>query len=208
MLFPKYALKDLPVGGGSRIGRDNIKEFFNYVSKHEDIEDRSLAEFAPTYVFSAIALVHMLEAKFVNLNPIMQQMFLNLHKVEDIEKRDFILETLLREFGDIATEARKVFDRFKMLGSCVDVVSILEKLDKDKTSNEDEFEISIPSKLEGLDEALEKNFDWIIPANPFDENSEPRSDERGSSEPYIDKIQCIVEKVSVIDLNAPSLEST
>ena len=53
-------------------------------------------------------------------------MFLNLHKAEDIEKRDFILETLLREFGDIATEARKVLYRFKMLGSCVDVVSILE----------------------------------------------------------------------------------
>ena len=95
-----------------------------------------------------------------------------------------------------------------MLGSCVDVVSILEKLDKDKPGNEDEFKISIPSKLVGLHEALEKNFDWIVPANPFDENSEPRSDERGSSEPYIDKIQCIVEKVSIIDLNAPPLENT
>ena len=130
MLVPKYMLKDLPIGSGSIIGRDNIKDFFNHVSKHEDIEDRSLAEFAPTYDFAAIALVHMLESRFVNLNPIMQQMFLNLHNVEDIEKRDLILESLLREFGDIAIEARKVFDRFKMLGSCVDVVSILEKLDK------------------------------------------------------------------------------
>ena len=43
MLFPKYALKDLPVGSGSIIGRDKIKELFNHVSKHEDIEDRSLA---------------------------------------------------------------------------------------------------------------------------------------------------------------------
>ena len=135
-------------------------------------------------------------------------MFLNLHKVEDIEKRDFILETLLREFGDIATEARKVFDHFKMLGSCVYVDSIPEKLDKDRPSNEDEFEIAKPSKLVGLHEALEKNFDWIVPANPFDENSEPKSVERGSSEPYIGKIQCIAEKVCIIDLNAPSFENT
>jgi hypothetical protein len=31
----------------------------------------------------------MLEARFVNLNPIIQQMFLKLHDVEDTEKRDF-----------------------------------------------------------------------------------------------------------------------
>ena len=39
-MTPKYALKDLLVGSGSIIGRDNIEEFFNHVSKHEDIEDR------------------------------------------------------------------------------------------------------------------------------------------------------------------------
>ena len=65
----------------------------------------------------------------------MQQMFLNLHDIEDIEKRDFILETLLKEFGDVAIEARKVFDRFKMLVLCVDVISALEKLDKTKPKN-------------------------------------------------------------------------
>jgi hypothetical protein len=32
-----------------------------------------------------------------------------------------------------------------------------------------------------LHEALEKNFDWIIPESPFDESSEPRSVHRGSS---------------------------
>jgi len=116
MLLPKYILKDLSIGSGSIIGRDNIEEFFNHVSKHKDIEDRSLAELAPNYEIAASSLVHMLEARFVNLNPIMQQMFLNLHDVEDIEKRDFILETLLKEFGDVAVEARKVFDHFKMLG--------------------------------------------------------------------------------------------
>jgi hypothetical protein len=33
----------------------------------------------------------------------------------------------------------------------------------------------IPCKLIGLHEALEKNFDWIVPENPFDESSEPKS---------------------------------
>jgi hypothetical protein len=46
MLIPKYILKDLSVGSGFTIGKDNIEEFFNYVSKHKDVEDRSLAELA------------------------------------------------------------------------------------------------------------------------------------------------------------------
>src|SRR5215216_91199 len=124
MLFPKFTLKDLSVGSGSLIGKDNIEEFFNHVSKHEDIEDRSHAELAPNYEIAAASLVHMLEAMFVNLNPLMQVMFLKLKEIEDPEKRDFILETLLKEFYDVAKEARKVFERFNMLGSCVDVVGI------------------------------------------------------------------------------------
>ena len=40
-MIPKFASKDLLVGSGSIIGKDNIEEFFNHVSKHKDIEDRS-----------------------------------------------------------------------------------------------------------------------------------------------------------------------
>jgi hypothetical protein len=107
MLFPKYALEDLIVGSGSIIGKGNIEEFFNHVSMHKDIEDRSLAELAPSYEVVAAYLVHMLEARFANLNPFMQQMFLKLHDIEDSGKKDFILETLRREFGDVVIEARK-----------------------------------------------------------------------------------------------------
>jgi hypothetical protein len=109
MLFPKYALEDLLVGSGSIIGKGNIEEFFNHVSMHKDVEDRSLAELDPSYEVAAAYQVHMLEARFVNLNPFMQQMFLKLHHIEDSEKKDFILETLRREFRDVAIEARKVF---------------------------------------------------------------------------------------------------
>jgi hypothetical protein len=89
---------------------------------HKDIEDRSLAELAPSYEVVAAYLVHMLEARFVNLNPSMQQMFLKLHDIEVSEKKYFILETLRREFRDVAIEARKVFEHFNMLGSRVEVV--------------------------------------------------------------------------------------
>jgi hypothetical protein len=54
-----------------------------------------------------------------------------------------------------------------------------------------------------LHEALEKNFDWICPENPFDESSEPKSVHKGSSKTYLDIIQFIVEKTSAIYLNAP-----
>jgi hypothetical protein len=134
----------------------------------------------------------MLEARFVNHNPFMQQMFLKLHDIEDSKKKDFILETLHREFRDVSIEARKVFECFNMLSSPVNVVG---------TTKED-IKIPIPCKLVGLHEALEKNFDWICPENPFDENSEPKSVHKGSSKTHLDTIQFIVEKTSSIYLNS------
>jgi hypothetical protein len=198
MLFPKYVLEELSIGSGSIIGKDNIEEFFNHVSKHKDVEDRSLAELAPSYEVAAIYVVHMLEARFVNLNPFTQQMFLKLHDIKDYEKRDFILETLCKEFRDVVIEARKVFEHFNMLGSRVDVVG----------TNKEEIKVPIPFKLVGMHEALEKKFDWIVPKNTFDESSEPKSVHRGSSKNHLDKIQFLVEKNYAIDLNASSLENT
>jgi hypothetical protein len=192
MLFPKYVLEDLSVGSGSIIGKGNIEEFFNHISMHKDVEDRSLAELAPIYEVAAAYLVHMLEARFIDLNPFMQQMFLKLHDIKDSEKKDFILETLRREFKDVAIEARKVFERFNMLGSPVNVIG---------TTKED-IKVPIPCKLVGLHEALEKNFDWICPKNLFDESSEPKSVHKGSSKTHLNTIQFIVEKTSAIDLNA------
>jgi len=214
MLLPKFTLKDIPVGSGSIIGRDNIEEFFSHVSRLKDFEDRSLVELAPNYEIAAASLVHMLEARFVNLNPIMQQMFLKLHDMKEGEKKDFVLETLLKEFGDVAGEARKVFIRYKMLGYFIDIANTLEKLEKDrvKYTNEPNYEgevkIPIPFKLVGMHEALEKNFDWIVPENLFDEDSVPKSNERGVSETYIDKIQCIVEKTSNLSFDASTLGNT
>jgi hypothetical protein len=164
---------------------------------HKDVEDKSLAELAPSYEVASDYLVHMLEARFVNLNPFMQQMFLKLHDIKDSEKKDFILETLRREFRDVAIESRKGFERFNMLGAPVNVVG---------TNNED-FKVPIPCKLVGLYEALEKNFDWICLENPFDESSVPKHDHKGSSKTHLDTIQFIVEKTSAIDLNA-SLDIT
>jgi hypothetical protein len=151
-----------------------------------------LDELAPSYEVVAAYLVHMLEARFVNLNPFMQQMFLKLRDIEDSEKKDFILETLHREFRDVAIEARKFFEHFNMPGSPVNVVG---------TNNED-IKVPIPCKLVGLHEALEKNFDWICPQNPFDESSVPKRDHKGSSKTHLDTIQFIIEKTSAIDLNA------
>ena len=200
-MIPKFAFKDLLVGSGSIIVKDNIAQFFNHVSKHEDIEDRSLAELAPNYETAAAQLVQMLEARFVSLNPIMQQMFLKLHEVENDEKRDFILATLLKEFKDVVIEARKVFNRFQLLGSCVDVIGTLDK-------TKPEIKLPIPFKLVGMHEDLENNFDWIVPENPFDERSEPKNAERGTSKTYIDKIQILNQKTSGIDLDALLLENT
>jgi hypothetical protein len=159
---------------------------------HKDVKDRSLAELAPSYEVDAAYLVHMLESRFVSFNPFTQQMFLKLHNIEDSEKKDFILETLRREFRDVVIEARKVFECFNMLGSPINIVG---------TTKED-IKVPIPCKLVGLHEALENNFDWIYRENLFNELSEPKRDHKGSSKTYLDAIQCLVEKTSAIDLNA------
>jgi hypothetical protein len=56
----------------------------------------------------------------------------------------------------------------------------------------------------GLCEAFKNNFDWICPQNLFSDLSEPKSDHKGSSKTYVDKIQCLIDKTSAVDLNAPS----
>jgi hypothetical protein len=149
---------------------------------HKDVDDRSFAELSPSYEVAAAYLVHMLEARFVNLNPFMQQMFLKLHDIEDSGKKDFILETLHRKFRDVVIEANKDFEQFNMLGLHVEVIG---------TTKED-IKVTIPCKLVGFHEALEKNFDWICPENPFDESSEPKSVHKGSSKTHLDTIQFIV----------------
>ena len=201
MLLPKFALKDLVVGSGSIIGKD-IEEFFNYVSKHEDIEDKSIAELAPNYEIAASCLVHMLEARFVSFNPFIQFLFLKLKEEKNVEKRDSSL-TLSKEFHDVAREAKKVFEHFNMLGSSIDVVGI-----SDKTKPREEFKIPIPFKLVGMHKAFEKNFDWIAPENLFDEGSRPKRDGKGSSKTHLDEISFIVEDFASMNINASSFENT
>jgi hypothetical protein len=76
-------------------------------------------------------------------------MFLKLHEIEDLEKNAFILEALHLEFKDVVIEARKVLKCFNKLGSPIKVIS----------TNDKGAEIPIPSKLLGLCEAFENNFD-------------------------------------------------
>ena len=113
---------------GSIIGRDNIEKFFSHISRLKDFVDKSLVQPALNYEIATICLVRMFEARFVNLNAIMQQMFLKLHDMEEGKKKDFVLETLLKEFSDLTGEARKVFTQYMMLGYYIDVVNTLQKL--------------------------------------------------------------------------------
>jgi hypothetical protein len=198
MLFSKYVLEDLLVGSGSIIRKDNIEEFFNHISMHKEVEEKSLVELAPSYEVTSAYLVHMLEARFANLNPFSQYMFLKLHEIEDPKKKAFILETLRLEFKDIANEARKVFEKFNKLGSPVAVVG---------TPNKDS-RVPIPCKLVGIRDALENNFSWICPKNLFDESSAPRRDYKGYSKTHLDRIHFFVDKTSAVDLDASSLDVT
>jgi hypothetical protein len=197
MLIPKYFLEDISVGSGSIIGKNNIEEFFNHISMHKDVEKKSLAELSPSYEVASAHLIHMLEARFPSLNPFMQYIFLKLHDIEDPEKKAFILETLRIEFRDVVTKTRKVLKHFNKLGMHIKVVS----------TNIEETQVPIPNKLLGLHEALENNFDWICPKNLFDKSSIPKHDHKGFSKTCVDEIQCLIENISTVDLNA-SFENT
>jgi hypothetical protein len=86
MLIPKYVLEDLSVGSGSIIGKNNIEEFFNHISMHKEVEEKSLVELAPCIEVASAYLIHMLETRFASLNPFVQYMFLKLQEIEDPEK--------------------------------------------------------------------------------------------------------------------------
>jgi hypothetical protein len=80
MLFPKFVLEDLSVGSGSIIGKSNIEEFFNHISIHKEVDEKSLVDLAPSIEVASAYLIHMLETRFASLNPFMQYMFLKLHE--------------------------------------------------------------------------------------------------------------------------------
>ena len=73
----------------------------------------------------------MIEAKFINLNPRLKQMFLKLATMERGKEKDFVLNALLLEFNDIAVEARKVFAHYKLLGYGLAIDHTLKTLDID-----------------------------------------------------------------------------
>ncbi|MCY5088396.1 hypothetical protein OV015_25585, partial [Salmonella enterica subsp. enterica serovar 1,4,[5],12:i:-] len=114
----------------------------------------------------------------------------------------------------IAKEARKVFIKHKRLGFCTDFAKTLEKMDMDRlkyTNNvngEGEIKVPIPSKLQGMHEALENNYAWLVPENLFDESSTPKTNEKGDAKTYVSNILCLVEKTPHPAENAPPFDNT
>ena len=72
---------------------------------------------------------------------------------------------------------------------------------KVKLNVKKEINIRIPFKLLAIFDALEENFGWIVPENPFDENSKPKRKEKGDSEPCVWKIQCLFDEFEFFKLN-------
>ena len=58
MLRPKFTTKEIKVGSGSIIGKNNIEQFLNFVREYGDFEDRSLVELAYNYKIDVASLVH------------------------------------------------------------------------------------------------------------------------------------------------------
>ena len=59
-----------------------------------------------------------------------------------------------------------------------------------------------------MNDALEDNYAWLVPENLFDESSKPKTNEKGASETYVSKIQCMVEKTPNLAVDASSPDNT
>ena len=70
MFPPKFGMKDVKLGCGDVIGKDNIEEFLILVSKLYTHDKRSIVELANSYNSAISCLVACLEKRFVNLNPV------------------------------------------------------------------------------------------------------------------------------------------
>lgn len=102
---------------------------------------------------------------------------------------------MLRKFKNEALEARKIFELYGKLGSNIDIFDLFSKI----SLNFFEEPMPIPCKILGVQDAYEKNFDWIVPENLFKKTSRPKSSEKGTSKTTIDSIQCIVDKTFSVD---------
>jgi hypothetical protein len=56
-------MEDLSVGSGSIIGNRNIEEFFTHISMHEEVEEKSWVELAPSIEVASVCLIDMLETR-------------------------------------------------------------------------------------------------------------------------------------------------
>jgi hypothetical protein len=92
-----------------------------------------------------------------------------------------------------------------MLGSSIDLLILVSEIGEVKP---EEINIPIPFKLAAVHDAYDKNFVWILPENLFYEGSKPKSTEKGTSKSTIDSIECLIERIHSLDLNAPPLDNT
>ena len=56
-LLPEFAMKDIKVGSGSIIGKDNIEEFLNHINSLYDLNEKSLVELTHDYEGAIVSLV-------------------------------------------------------------------------------------------------------------------------------------------------------
>ena len=97
MFPPNFGMKDVKVGSGDVFRKDNIEEFLTFVSKLYTHDKRSIVELTNSYDSAISCLVARLEKRFVNLNPILQQMFLKIDSMDREKEKDFVLGTLLHQ---------------------------------------------------------------------------------------------------------------
>ena len=191
---------NIQVGSGSVIGESNIEQFLNFVRISNYPEKKSIAEIAPNYEAAITSLVQMLEARFVNMHPIRQHMFLALNDMIDDEKKNFVLKALHKKLRDVANEAKLIFAKYRKNNCYIDVMKIFRSRRENiaKTTKKpfakDGLKIPIPYKMMALHDTIEDNYGWIVPKNLFDEESVPNREEKENSKICISSIQCIVDK--------------
>ena len=82
VLLPEFSMKDIKLGSGSIICKHNIEEILNHINSIYDLNEKSLVELTHDYETAVVSLAEMLEARFINLHPTIQQLFFKLESME------------------------------------------------------------------------------------------------------------------------------
>lgn len=109
---------------------------------------------------------------------------------------------MTREFESVAKEARQVFAYYKIYPGSSSVCHALERRDMNRIKyvgengeNKEVIDITLPFKLLGISNAIERRYGCVTLENPFEIGNKPPKCKNEIVLPYIENVYYLYEKL-------------